>query len=157
TREEDEGLRTALLGRAGATQPTLTPHESEREQAETETKNGSDDKSGERDGDNKISVDVTKTEQTIELAQKPPASAPAPSRPAPTAEVAMESVTTVARARHHFSFGASAPAAPEPTEQIGLLPPPGWSAPTWDPNLPAALAGGWDLSYPALAPETIAS
>jgi len=46
---------------------------------------------------------------------------------------------------------------PVPTEQIGLAPPPGWRAPTYDPNLPASLAGGWDLSYPSLAPETIAS
>jgi len=63
----------------------------------------------------------------------------------------------VARAAQSYRLTERAPAAPEPTEQIGLLPPPGWRAPTWDPNLPAALAGGWDLSYPALAPETIAS
>ena len=55
------------------------------------------------------------------------------------------------------SLAARRPRSPDPTEPIGLPPPPGWRAPTWDPDLPAALAGGWDLSYPALAPETIAS
>ncbi|MGZ3437921.1 MAG: mucoidy inhibitor MuiA family protein [Polyangia bacterium] len=53
--------------------------------------------------------------------------------------VPAESVTTVARGRHRITFGASAPAAPEPTEQIGLLPPPGWHAPTWDAWSPTML------------------
>jgi hypothetical protein len=149
SREEDEKLRIALLERAGATQPTLTPalRESEREQAET--MNGKNDESGARDGDK---ADDTKAERTLEVAETP-----APPPAAPQAEVVTQSATTVARYRRGYALDASAPAAPEPTEQIGLLPPPGWRAPTWDPNLPAALAGGWDLSYPALAPETIAS
>jgi hypothetical protein len=149
SREEDEKLRIALLERAGATQPTLTPAAKESEHEQAETMNGTNDESGARDGDK---ADDTKAERTLEVAEKP-----APPPAAPQAEVVTESVTTVARYRHGYALDARAPAAPEPTEQIGLLPPPGWRAPTWDPNLPAALAGGWDLSYPALAPETIAS
>jgi len=159
SREEDETLRIALLERAGATQPTLTaapPKESEHEQAQTAT--GKGDAGGDRDSDGTPdsvdaarSADVTKTEQAMEVAEKP-----APPPAAPQTVVVTESTTTAVRGHYRIAF-ASAPAAPEPTEQIGLLPPPGWRAPTWDPNLPAALAGGWDLSYPALAPETIAS
>jgi hypothetical protein len=155
SRDEDEKLRVALLERAGATQPTLTPPSQDSEREQAETIDGKNDERDDRDGDTGRTVDVTKTEQQIELAMKP---APTVAAAPPPAEVVMESVTTVARGRHHMSYAASAaPAAPEPTEQIGLLPPPGWRAPTWDPNLPAALAGGWDLSYAALAPETIAS
>lgn len=146
SREEDEGLRTALLERAGAVQPTGTAAPQERAREQAEAMNGKDDEGGNRDGN-----DVTKSEQTVAVAASP--------APPPTleADAVAESVTTVARARRGFTFGGSAPAAPEPTEQIGLVPPPGWRAPTSDPSLPAALAGGWDLSYPALAPETIAS
>jgi hypothetical protein len=152
SREEDEGLRTALLQRAGATQPTVTGAAQESALEQTETMNGKDDQSGDRDGERTPDSDLAKTEEAMEVVAKKPAP--------PTvvqAEAVVESVTTVAPGRSRFTFGASAPAAPEPTEQIGLLPPPGWRAPTWNPNLPAALAGGWDLSYPALAPETIGS
>ena len=150
SRDEDEGLRIALLERAGATPPTGTaaPVESEREQAEA--MNGKDDEDGARDGNATGTGEVTKSEQTVEVAASPPP-------PTVQADAVAESVTTVARASRGFTFGGSAPAAPEPTEQIGLVPPPGWRAPSWDPSLPAALAGGWDLSFAALAPETIAS
>ena len=160
SRDEDEKLRVALLERVGATQPTLTPPRQETEHAQAEMIDGKNDEYDDRDGDGIPDsvdrlADDTKAEQTVEVAKPaPPPVAAAP----PPADVVMESVTTVARGRHRITFGASAaPAAPEPTEQIGLLPPPAWRAPTWDPNLPAALAGGWNLSYPALAPETIAS
>ena len=153
SREEDEGLRTALLQRAGATQPTLTPAPQDSERDQAETMSGKHDEGRDRDGDGipDGNADVSKGEPAMELAKKP---AP-PS--VEQAEVVMAVTPTVTRARRSRSYAAEAPAAPEPTEQIGLLPPPGWHAPTWDPNLPAALAGGWDLSYPALAPETIAS
>jgi uncharacterized protein (TIGR02231 family) len=40
---------------------------------------------------------------------------------------------------------------------VGLVPPPAYQAPRYASNLPAALAGGYDLSYPALSRDTIKS
>ncbi|WP_375767453.1 mucoidy inhibitor MuiA family protein [Archangium gephyra] len=40
---------------------------------------------------------------------------------------------------------------------VGLEPPPGWRQPTMDPRLPASLAGGQALSFPAQRRETVRS
>ena len=41
--------------------------------------------------------------------------------------------------------------------RLGLVPPAGYRAPRYAANLPAALAGGYDLSYPSLARDTVKS
>ncbi len=46
---------------------------------------------------------------------------------------------------------------PAPTVGMSLAPPPGYRPPAFDPNLPAASAGGVDLAYESLRPETIKS
>jgi hypothetical protein len=43
------------------------------------------------------------------------------------------------------------------TVEVGLAPPSGYRAPTYAPDLPASLAGGYDLFFPSLRPETIKS
>lgn len=45
--------------------------------------------------------------------------------------------------------------APPPLAETSLSPPPGYQPPSYDPNLPASLAGGYDLAYDSLRPETI--
>lgn len=40
---------------------------------------------------------------------------------------------------------------------VGISPPPGYVPPRYDPTLPAALAGGYDLVYPGLAKDTVRS
>lgn len=63
-----------------------------------------------------------------------------------------------------FSFSndrASVPSGGEryvPSVVAGTLaPPPGYVAPIYDPELPASLAGGYDLSFPSLRRETLES
>lgn len=45
----------------------------------------------------------------------------------------------------------------EPAVAFGIAPPPGYRQPVVSPDLPAALAGGYDLTYRAAGPETVAS
>jgi hypothetical protein len=59
--------------------------------------------------------------------------------------------------KRSMSWGPSSPPIPEPTENVGLMPPAGWRAPVYDRALPASLAGGYDLTYASLATETIKS
>lgn len=49
---------------------------------------------------------------------------------------------------------AAKPSAP-PAAQVGLAPPPAYVPPSFSAELPAAQAGGYDLSFPALRKETI--
>lgn len=51
-------------------------------------------------------------------------------------------------------FGGSS-ASFTPTATFGLLPPGGWRMPALAPDAPAALAGGYDLAFPALRPERL--
>jgi hypothetical protein len=44
-----------------------------------------------------------------------------------------------------------------PMLAIGIAPPPGYAPPPVSADLPAALAGGYDLTYKAAGPETVAS
>ena len=53
------------------------------------------------------------------------------------------------------NFRRSAPRGP--VANVGLVPPAGYRAPRYAANLPAALAGGYDLSYPSLAKDSIKS
>lgn len=63
-------------------------------------------------------------------------------------------VTTVATR----AFEQSARSVPRgPVVGVGLVPPAGYRAPQYQRNLPAALAGGYDLSYPSLYKDTIKS
>jgi len=57
--------------------------------------------------------------------------------------------------RARLSPGSSS--SSEPAESLGLLPAGSWQRPAYAANLPASLAGGYDLSYTALAPETVES
>ncbi len=43
------------------------------------------------------------------------------------------------------------------TASVGLAAPPAWTPPTFAPDLPASLAGGYDLAFAALRPETVKS
>jgi uncharacterized protein (TIGR02231 family) len=61
------------------------------------------------------------------------------------------------RARWHDISLSRAPAPPPVTVEVGMRPPSGWQPPTYAPDLPASLAGGYDLSFPSLRPETIKS
>lgn len=54
--------------------------------------------------------------------------------------------------------GESAPTRPRPPLfAVGITPPAGYQAPRYARNLPAALAGGYDLSYPSLYKDSIGS
>lgn len=44
-----------------------------------------------------------------------------------------------------------------PTSEFSLAPPSVYLPPTYSPELPAALAGGYDLAWPSLAKETVQS
>jgi len=52
---------------------------------------------------------------------------------------------------------AQSSAVGPPPAQVGLSPPPAYVAPQYAAELPAALAGGYDLTFPALRRETIKS
>ncbi len=53
--------------------------------------------------------------------------------------------------------GYSVPDEPVVDSFVGLSPPPGWQPPQLDENLPASLAGGYDLAFTAPRPETVRS
>jgi hypothetical protein len=56
------------------------------------------------------------------------------------------------------AFPESAPGAPPaPGVSVGLAPPEAWRPPVMDPNLPASLAGGYALAFPAQRHETVLS
>ncbi len=57
------------------------------------------------------------------------------------------------------SSGAASRPAPRPevSVPVGLAPPQGWRRPAIDPSLPASLAGGYALAYPAQRRETVRS
>src|SRR5205823_6621981 len=86
-------------------------------------------------------------------AEKRPVMKPAPAAPAPMSTTEME-VDLVSQRTSTWS-GSSAP--PPVTVAVGLAPPSGWQPPSYAPNLPVSLAGGYDLAFPSLRPETIKS
>ncbi|HZS37012.1 MAG TPA: mucoidy inhibitor MuiA family protein [Polyangia bacterium] len=92
------------------------------------------------------------------------AAAPPPSMPAPPP--AQRSIQLDSSAEETVVLAERAPASPgysyrsEPppvTVAVGLAPPSGWQAPSYAPNLPVSLAGGYDLAFPSLRPESIKS
>lgn len=77
----------------------------------------------------------------------PPRKAAKLSAPPSAAPVAQEVVALAS---------ASKPGAPpERMSGFSLAPPPGWRAPTFPPDSAAGAAGGYDLSWPSLQPETV--
>jgi hypothetical protein len=88
-------------------------------------------------------------------------------RRVPVAGVQLETevsnqVQSVATTSNGLSFSAqldSGGTTAEPAQVVGfgLAPPPGYRPPPLDKNSPAALAGGYDLSYSSLYKETIGS
>ncbi|MFP2934008.1 DUF4139 domain-containing protein, partial [Pyxidicoccus sp. 3LG] len=55
------------------------------------------------------------------------------------------------------SSGYYEPPEPVVDSYVGLSPPPGWQAPVLDEDLPASLAGGYDLAFTAPRAETVRS
>ncbi|MDQ3263532.1 MAG: DUF4139 domain-containing protein [Myxococcota bacterium] len=53
--------------------------------------------------------------------------------------------------------GQGAPRAPQPTQGVGLMPPPSYRAPPLDPNSPAGRAGGHDLAFASARREEVLS
>jgi hypothetical protein len=95
----------------------------------------------------------------------PAAPAPPPARPIPNSEydsaktrVLSQATETVARSPGAFRLSSETYSRrSEPTESVGLLPPAGYLAPRFSPDLPVSLAGGWDLVFAALGRETVRS
>lgn len=69
--------------------------------------------------------------------------------------VSEQATVTTASTRSFESVSRSVPRGP--VVGVGLVPPAGYRAPQYAKNLPAALAGGYDLSYPSLYKDTIKS
>jgi Domain of unknown function (DUF4139)/N-terminal domain of unknown function (DUF4140) len=80
---------------------------------------------------------------------------PMPPPPAPMRTMS-ESVVVAQESRELEKSGGSYEPPPV-TVAVGLAPPPGWRAPSYAPNLPVSLAGGYDLAFPSARPETIKS
>lgn len=78
---------------------------------------------------------------------------------APTIDVGSSSTGVSLGPSRSFESLASYSGPPEPAQvKAGTLaPPPGYERPRFAPELPASLAGGHDLSYPALRRESIGS
>ncbi len=83
--------------------------------------------------------------------------APSPARaaPRPKSSAAAASANEVKAERASGSY-KSAP-APVPTEEMGLGPPPSYRPPSFGPDAPASLAGGFDLSFTSPRPATVPS
>jgi hypothetical protein len=90
-----------------------------------------------------------------------PAAAPPPAAPPPQTVSAGDAMRTVevlaAEPRSSFGSGWFKSEPPPPTVQVGIAAPPGYRPPVYAPDLPASLAGGYDLSFPSLRPETVRS
>jgi hypothetical protein len=88
---------------------------------------------------------------------RPKRAAPPPSSPsipgAPSAARASEG----ADLSEDFVSNLAVSRPGQPTAAFNLAPPSVWVAPTYAPNLPASLAGGYDLAWTSLARETVES
>lgn len=154
-----EQLRERLLARAG---------QSELDSAESEDQGAAGDE---------VSAVKTKAAalgmgggragaQKKNLAQSPPRPPPTPAPAAaphffapPTAAAPPQrSASSNAMSLDVEVAGNAQSAKPAaPTEQIGLSPPPGWLPPSFPPDAPASLAGGFDLAFTVAHPETLES
>jgi hypothetical protein len=88
--------------------------------------------------------------------------APAPPPPPPSVQSGErpsreESVNISAQKSRGFFASDKAEEPPPPTFGFSLAPPPGYRAPSYSAELPAAAAGGYDLSYLSLQRETVQS
>jgi hypothetical protein len=94
--------------------------------------------------------------------------APVMTRPSAPPPEAYPSPVAAPRMKYRRGAPAStaypAPAGPAtgyiaetPQEGVGFAPPPGYRRPIYAPNLPVSLAGGYDLTFKSLRPETIQS
>ncbi len=139
---------------------------------EPETFNGFQDDDGCPDHGRVMVDGVARDEgDRLDDTRKAPASFQAQTKTAPPAEPAPATVAADMRSppspeRSIFRRRATlalTPGAgqsadqPVESESVGMLPPGGWGQPNYGPTMPVSLAGGYDLSYTALAPETVQS
>ncbi|MHB8419693.1 MAG: mucoidy inhibitor MuiA family protein [Myxococcales bacterium] len=122
---------------------------------------GPQDKSGEA-GPITTGVDVRRApwEQNPPSADRdenagPPAPQPMPPPPAPPQEIEERMEAPIARAPRPLPKAAFL--ASEAAPSLPLGPPVRYRPPYVPPDYPAALAGGYDLEYPSLRPETVPS
>jgi hypothetical protein len=149
---DDEPLRqrlAALLGPRGGAWG--------RQEAQGAATTDSPDREYRLDEDGLGDVDK---DRAVYKTPAPVASAPPPP-PSPKPEPEVTVQATVVRPTRTFHARpiaiASSPASSAPTESVGLVAPAGWSRPSYASDLPASLAGGYDLVYSALQPETVLS
>lgn len=81
----------------------------------------------------------------------------APSAMPPPVQAPMEETITRSAESSRGGFFSDDEDEYVPTQGVSLSPPRGWVPPTPPPDSPAALAGGYDLAFPSLRPETVAS
>jgi hypothetical protein len=84
-----------------------------------------------------------------------PAPSAAPMAPPPMEVLSADREESVSTKSAFGGLFKSDERAPQPTSEMSLSPPGAYERPSYDPNLPASLAGGYDLAYPSLRPETI--
>lgn len=153
--DDDERLRMRLMGRIGGDvggRTTGAESDEKKKDKEPESFNGADD--ADLSAVTQRDARRAKVEEstTVNLPRPAPVESPPPPPAAPEA---------VAKPRPMYAFSAQisseADRPPPPTRDVGLAPPPGWRAPTFAPDLPASLAGGYDLAFPSLRKETVAS
>ena len=98
-------------------------------------------------------------------AARPPPSPPVQSRPPPREVSRAPSPKGQAAARSEMNAPerdevlvmSGSPPVGRPTATFNLAPPSVWERPTYAPNLPASLAGGYDLAWSSLTRETVES
>jgi uncharacterized protein (TIGR02231 family) len=87
----------------------------------------------------------------LDLAPSPAKAAPRPRSYAASAAPSEVSVMAESSGPHGDRFGVSL------SEAVGLGPPPSYRAPSFGPDAPASLAGGFDLSFTSPRPATVPS
>lgn len=88
--------------------------------------------------------------------------APAPEEPAPPPQpiMAQSADRDISAKRRYIRVSGSVPgygASAANVIGVGLAPPPRYVPPSYDPSLPASLAGGYDLVFPGLYRDTVKS
>jgi hypothetical protein len=104
-------------------------------------------------------VEEDKKEAPKPRPMAPPAAEPPPPPGAPSPVMAEE--TTAARNEKSSLLGgllrSRDEAPPQPSSELGIAPPAAYVPPAYAADLPASLAGGYDLAFPSLRKETIKS
>jgi hypothetical protein len=143
-RSESEQLRQRLLARVQATQSDQSKQPQQPESS-IDTSSIVDGISVSQEFDRRApSSPPSGQAQGRSFEESPPVEAPA---------TASEDVLVVSGKPISF-FGSSVPTT---TVGVGLAPPEAWRRPTVDPNLPASLAGGYDLTFLSERRESIPS